>query len=119
MLVPIIEEGLQDSKILIEIITLYLNPIINSNIDTLILGCTHYPIIKKKLKNFLPNNINYVTSGVPVAKTLEGYLAKNNLYNSIDNSSIKFYVSDNLDKFKRLGSQFSNNPITDIELIQL
>ena len=83
------------------------------------LACTHYPIIKKELENLLPNNINYVTSGIPVAKSLEGYLSKNNLYNSTDNASIEFYVSDNLDKFKRLGSKFSNHAIVDIELIQL
>ena len=57
---PIIEEGLEQTHITDGIIKLYLEPIAESSIDTLILGCTHYPIIKDQLSNTLSSNIKYI-----------------------------------------------------------
>ena len=117
LLVPIIEEGLEDSRILDEITKLYLAPIINSKIDTLILGCTHYPIIKKQLTRVLPDKIQYITSGEPVGRWLKEYLIENNILNTLNNGVVEFYVSDAPRKFQELGSKFLNNKITNVQLV--
>ena len=101
LFVPIIEEGLENSRIAEEIFRLYLKPIINANIDTLILGCTHYPIIKKQLSNILPDKIKYITSGQPVGESLKKYLLKNTQLNDDTLSKVDFYVSDSPEKFQK------------------
>ena len=119
LFVPIIEEGLEHFDFTRQIVQLYLNLVIDLNIDTLILGCTHYPIIKDQLSNILPDNISYISSGSPVGEWLKQYLFKNKLLNTNNSSSINFYVSDAPEKFQKLGSKFLNNQITDIKLIQI
>ena len=119
LFVPIIEEGLENSRIAKEIVRLYLKPIINANIDTLILGCTHYPIIKKQLSNILPDKIKYITSGQPVGESLKKYLLKNTQLNDDTLSKVDFYVSDSPEKFQKLGSKFLTREIADIQLVQI
>ena len=85
----------------------------------MILGCTHYPIIKNQLSDILPDNINYISSGSPVGEWLKQYLFNNQLLNTNNSSSINFYVSDSPEKFQKLGSKFLNNQITDIKLMQI
>ena len=119
LFVPIIEEGLEQTHITDEIIKLYLEPIAESNIDTLILGCTHYPIIKDQLSTTLSNDIKYITSGEPVGQWLKEYLLANDLINKDGNKPIDFYVSDAASKFKKLGSKFLSNDMINIELIQI
>jgi len=119
LFVPIIEEGLENHDFTQEIIQLYLSPVIDLNIDTLILGCTHYPIIKDQLSTILPDNIRYIASGTPVGEWLKKYLFKNKLLNTNDSNYIDFYVSDAPKKFQKLGSKFLNNKITNIKLMQI
>ena len=119
LLVPIIEEGLENTDIAFEIVKLYLNPILNTKIDTLILGCTHYPIISKQLDNLLLNNIHYISSGLPLAQHLNDYLIFNKMINLNNKVSTEFYVSDSPKKFQMLGSKFLHNKISNVQLIQL
>ena len=119
LFVPIIEEGLENNKFTCEVVKLYLTPMVESAIDTLILGCTHYPIIKEQLYNFLSNEIKFVTSDIPVAISLKEYLETNQKLNLNGSGKIEFYVSDGAEKFQNLGSKFLNNNINNIQLIQL
>tara|TARA_Y100000996_G_scaffold380500_1_gene334444 strand:- start:203 stop:1000 length:798 start_codon:yes stop_codon:yes gene_type:complete len=119
LFVPIIEEGLENNNITTDIAKLYLDSMIESNIDTLILGCTHYPIIKDQLSSLLPKQIKFITSGRPTGIALEKYLFANNQLNNNDKGKTCFYVSDAALKFKHLGSKFLNNDINNIKLVQL
>ena len=120
LFVPIIEEGLQNTEIALSIAKLYLNQIIYENIDTLILGCTHYTIILDTLKKIIASNIHCISSGKPVGECLKKYLNDNQLSNSQHSSTkIEFYVSDDTKKFQKLGSDFLNHSIDDVSLIEL
>ncbi len=119
LFVPIIEEGLESYDFLSEIVQLYLRPMIEFDIDTLILGCTHYPIIKYQLEKLLSDNIKFVTSGNPLAKSLKKYLTDNNQHNISNPHPVEFYVSDSKEKFKALGSKFLKSEIKNVQLIQL
>ena len=70
LFVPIIEEGWSDSTVAKDITEIYLRDFINSNIDTLILGCTHYPIMANTIQSVLSNNIQLVYSGETVGHKL-------------------------------------------------
>lgn len=102
LFVPLIEEGWYNHKIMDEVIAEYLNEL-KDKIDTLILGCTHYPIIKEKINKFFENKVNIVDSSINTAIHLKKLLEKNNLLSkSTKNGKINIYVSDVTDSFKLL-----------------
>ncbi len=116
LLVPIIEEGLENTSIANEMSKLYCQKIINSKFDTLILGCTHYPMIEGLLKKILTHKIRLISSGKPVAINLYNYLNKHDLINNSLSANTQYYVSDNIEKFQQSASKFLNHSIDDVAL---
>ena len=114
LLVPIIEAGEKNSKITEFALRKYLNPLIRKNIDTLVLGCTHYGLLKEEIKKVIGDNINIVSEGKIVAEKLEDYLNRHPEIekNLSKNSAIKFLTTDLTEKFKILGSQFFGKKIS-------
>ena len=88
LFVPIIEEGLESHEITEIIAREYLQTMINKKINLLILGCTHYPIIKNIIQDILTINVTIVDSANLVANYVESFL-KNNDIVSDNNSKIK------------------------------
>lgn len=78
-LVPLIEEGKLNSPEINELLTTYLKPMLNFNIDHLVLGCTHYPYLIPQIKKIIGENITIIDSGEAVAKQTKAILEKNNL----------------------------------------
>jgi len=115
LFVPIIEEGWADTNIAEDIAKTYLKDFQNSNIDTLILGCTHYPIMTNIIQNVLPNHIDLVYSGETVGIKLKKYLKdKNNKNNSGSHQSVQFFVTDFPKKFDELGSRFLGRQLNNV-----
>jgi len=81
LLVPMIEEGFFDNKISSEIIDEYLSNSAISSIDALILGCTHYPLIKKQIDDYYNRQVDVLDSSVVTANFLKEYLLKASLLN--------------------------------------
>ena len=120
LFVPIIEEGLADSAIAKDIAEIYLNDIINSDIDTLILGCTHYPIMANTIQALLPSQIQLVFSGETVGYKLAEFLKKTNCENSSDISeAVQFFVTDYPQRFDDLGSRFLGRKLNNVIHISL
>ena len=120
LFVPIIEEGWADSAIARDIAEIYLHDFTNSDIDTLILGCTHYPIMANTIKAFLPSQIQLVCSGETVGHKLLKYLKKENYENSSDVlKKIQFFVTDDPQRFDELGSHFWGGKLNNIAHISL
>jgi len=94
LLAPMIEEGFFNNNISESIIQEYLHHTELDNIEALILGCTHYPLIKKQIENYYQGKVNVLDTSEIVAKALEVYLSENKMLN-MNNSQIKhFFVSD-------------------------
>lgn len=113
LFVPIIEEGLfyHNVNIVYDIVDLYLKDLKSTKIDTLILGCTHYPLLSEIIYNYFNNNINLIDPGIAVSNFIKSYLTEKDLL--CQNGSIrKFYVSDNLDKFGDIANKFLGKDIT-------
>lgn len=106
LLVSVIEENMLSKKITKTLIKQYLSPLKNSEIDTLILGCTHYPIIKKLIIEEIDENIKVVDSAESVAKNVEVYLDENNLRNVKSEPKHCFFVSDNPASFEKKRALF-------------
>jgi glutamate racemase len=82
-------------------------------IDTLILACTHYPLLEKKIRAFLPKHIALVSQGKLVAESLEDYLHRHPEIESrcSKNSNCRFYTTESEDKFTSMGSLFLKGKI--------
>ncbi len=78
-LVPLIEAGKINSRELNELLSAYLKPMLNFNIDHLVIGCTHYPYLIPQIKEILGSNVKIIVSGKAVAKQTKAVLEKLNL----------------------------------------
>ena len=113
LLVPIIEAGEESSQIGEMALRKYLSPLLEKNIDTLILGCTHYGLLEPKIREIIGEKINIISEGKIVAQKLEDYLKRHpEIENFLTkNSKVDFLTTDLSDKFITLGSKFFGRPI--------
>lgn len=119
LFVPIVEEGIFEGVIADLIIEKYLMEIKESGIDTLILGCTHYPLLKRAIKNYM-KDVNLVDSAEAVAQDVKRLLIEKNFLNNQQSENTKiFYVTDAPDRFKKIGEIFLNFEIDKISKISL
>lgn len=115
LFVPLVEEGFKKHQVTDEIIDYYLADLRASDIDALILGCTHYPLLRSKIREYVGENITLVNPAYETAMDLKRILQEMDMENPDiegDHGSYSFYVSDAADKFK----QFANSILPyDIE----
>ena len=119
MLVPIIEQGLAKENYSKIIIKNNLALLKKSKVEALILGCTHYPIIKSHVSSILSHNVDIVDSAELTASYVRDYLINNNIIYKQKYATIKVYVSDKDRKFKFLSKNFLNHQIDTIKKIEL
>ncbi|MFN4082635.1 MAG: glutamate racemase [Bacteroidia bacterium] len=101
LLAPMIEEGFYNNKISQTIINSYLDKPKLKNIKALILGCTHYPLIKKQIEKFYNKNVEVIDSSIVVAQKVKQVLAKHHLLNTAKTKPIhEFFVSDYTKSFE-------------------
>ena len=120
LLVPLIEEGLSNHPIANHIISMYLNEDFCKKIDALILGCTHYPMLKKNIIEQLGGHKHVIDSASVMAAHIKKYLKIHHLGNNKNNNLTNYYyVSDKTSRFNEIASMFLNEPIINIQHIQL
>lgn len=111
LFVPLVEEGLWEDPVTVEIARRYLTELIDLDIDTLILGCTHYPLIRSTIESIMGEGVTLVNPAYETAVALKKLLAEKNLLNEVTpplgSNPYQFYVSDGAEKFK----QFANSII--------
>lgn len=96
-LVPIIESGQQDSPEMLALLEKYLQPMIDADVDHLVLGCSHYPYLIPQLKKLLPKHIRIIDSGEAVARQTKTVLEKYEILNSSREAPIcTFYSNANM-----------------------
>lgn len=110
MLVPLIENNEFENEAADYFIRKYVNELLNKDdkIDTILLACTHYPLIKTRIEKFLPDNVNVIVQGEIVAASLEDYLRRHTEIETqiSKNSSIQFYTTDSAEDFNAHASIF-------------
>ena len=117
LFVPIVEEGLENSSIAISVINMYLKNLKKLDIQGLVLGCTHYPVLIKSLKSYFNNSIKIFKSGKALADKYKETGAS--VHNKNNRVKIKYYVTDLPDRFVKYGNKFSFQKIKKAELIKL
>jgi len=118
LFVPIIEEGWETTEVAYLTAQQYLAPLISFNIDTLVLGCTHYPLIKDTINQVLNNKITLVDSAEETSLEISEFLKKENLNSEdITKKFPKFYLSDIPPNFPGMAERFLGEPITHVERV--
>lgn len=118
LFVPLIEEGLLNDKVTFEMAERYLKDLKNK-IDTLVLGCTHYPLIKDTLKKVVGDEIILIDSAEETAIEVREILYSKRLLRSDNGSINEFYVSDAMEKFAEIGEVFLGEKLQHIETIDI
>ena len=111
MFVPLVENGYAESEAAMIIAKDYLKPLKEANVDTLILGCTHYPLLTKVISAIMGEGVTLLSPGALAAEEAKSYLEKEGLLSDKDHGNSEFYVSDSVENFTQLGSTFLGKPI--------
>lgn len=120
LFVPIVEEGWENSDIAYMTAKKYLLELKEHNIDSLVLGCTHYPVLRYTIDKVLEGKVTLVNPAYETAKALKVLLKENNLLSSkLDDGIQRFYVSDDPEKFKRIGGNILRKEIVSIEKVDI
>ena len=111
LLAPMIEEGFFNNRISEQIIQEYLaNPTL-AGIEGLILGCTHYPLIKKQIEEYYQGSISVIDTSIIVAESIKQILKEKDLLSAGEMGSRQFYVSDYTESFEQSTKQFFGEAI--------
>ncbi|WP_101908790.1 glutamate racemase [Marasmitruncus massiliensis] len=121
LFVPLVENGFiqPDNEITLKVAKLYLEPMIESNVDTLILGCTHYPIIYDIINQVLDYKVTLIDPGREVAKWAQNFLTSSGILREGE-GSCEYYVSDSPELFSDTAAIFLGGDIQgEVEQIDI
>jgi glutamate racemase len=116
LFVPLVEEGWTDSEPTRAIARNYLAPLVSADVDTLVLGCTHYPLMKTVIGNVVGRQVRLIDSAHETAREIAEVLLANGLENvSRNEARYRFIASDAPDTFLSLGERFLGSSIDRVE----
>jgi len=120
LLVPLAEEGWTENDIARQILEFYLSDFKNMKLDSLILGCTHYPLFKKSIREILGNHgLQIVDSAISIAEMTKKLLLEKDLLNDQHPGKLECFVSDKPQRFQQLAEQFLGKRINRVEIVSL
>lgn len=120
LFVPLVEEGWTSGDVARKVVSIYLSDMLKSNIDCLVLGCTHYPLLKGVIRDVVGKDIFLIDSAIETAKTVKSVLEDVDLVTPASNANlIKYFVTDSRERFISVGGRFLEEDIQDIEVIVL
>lgn len=123
LFVPLVDEGWLHDDITLQVASRYLEELKEKDIDTLIMGCTHYPLIRSTIRKVMGDKVNLVNPAYETAIELKNLLERDNLANKCDvdspSSMYRFYVSDAEEKFKLFANSILPFDITMTKQINI
>ena len=123
LFVPLVEEGLWQDPVTDEIARRYLAELIDIDIDTLILGCTHYPLIRSTVAKIMGEDVTLVNPAYETARELKELLKEKCLLNekqpTLGENQYRFFVSDGAEKFKRFANSIIKYGILSAKTINI
>ena len=118
LFVPLAEEGWFDHQVTRLTAQEYLKPVMAQNIDTLVLGCTHYPLLKPLLQEILRDQIRLVDSAQAITEQTRELLNKDSLWNEQKPPEYRFYVTDVPIRFQGVGERFLGRKLTNVNVVK-
>lgn len=118
LFVSLVEEGFLNGEITKSVIKYYLTSVIKEKPSCLVLGCTHYPILKDLIEEEIGVDIRIIDSGVETAGAVKNYLEEYEMLKSGTNKGNEiFFVSDDTERFRELGGKFLGKPIENVAIV--
>ena len=118
LLVPLVEEGWLEDEITRMTIHKYLDPLLQKDIDVIILGCTHFPVIKALIQDVVGKSVTLIDSGEETAKKVSETLKSSDILKKNSKKGyLKVYVSDIPGKFSEIGTRFLGKPVVNAERV--
>mgnify|MGYP003463991536 FL=1 len=118
LFVPIAEEGLENDKVAIFMAEKYLEELKACGIDTLVLGCTHYPLLEWAIKTIMGDGITIINTGIETAKEVQKTLDKKRILNDSGKRISEYFVTDSPETFKEIGTRFLGEEIKGINFLK-
>src|SRR3954449_12225922 len=119
-LAPIIQRGFPFDDDVVRTVREYVAPLRDAEVDTVILGCTHYPLIRPMLQRMLGRGVEIVTSGSALARQVEHALSARDLGNPrVGEGDYRFLCTGDVEAFRELGTRFLQLPLGDVEHVAL
>ncbi len=120
LFVPLVEEGWVEHPVTEQVAHIYIDELFRDGAheaDVLLLGCTHYPLLRPLLRRVAPEQVEIVDSAESTAaRVLENF---KNISGEAQPGRLRCYATDSVEKFRRLGGRFLGCPIEDIELVDI
>lgn len=122
LFVPLIEEGWAEHDITQRVAHVYLDEFFQDHEkgpDLLVLGCTHYPLIKRVLRAVAPWRVEIVDSAEATAAVVAKQLQPGPSQLATRSSELKFFATDSVEKFRKLGERFMGRPLANVEHVEM
>lgn len=122
LFVPLVEEGQEwwDNDIALQIAEKYLAPLKVTEVDTLVLGCTHYPLLQKTISKVMGRDVKLVSSALEVARVVKKTIFDNNMQRDTRCKPVyRYYTSDSVEKFEPLCSAILGRTINSAEKVDI
>jgi len=119
LFVALAEEGWANTHVAREVAEVYLKPLVDAGIDTLVLGCTHYPILRPTIEKIVGENVIIVDSAETTAEWVRQTLIRENLSNTAATKKKVFLVTDAEERFRRIAGEFLEQEIDHLELVEI
>ncbi len=119
-LAPIIQNGFPFDERVVETVRSYVAPLRQAAVDTVILGCTHYPLVRPMLQRMLGRDVTLVTAGAAAARRVEHALAVRGLESpNRGEGDYRFMCTADVESFRALGTRFLQMPLGDVVHVEL
>jgi glutamate racemase len=119
-LAAVIQRGFPFDEGVVEMVRSYCAPLKQAEVDTVILGCTHYPLVAPMLQRILGRDVRLVTAGHAIAATAQRVLEERGIAtNGVREGSYSFICTGDPDAFRELGTRFLQLPLGEVELVRL
>lgn len=122
LFVPLVEEGFKEHHVTREIIDYYLDSMKKTDIDAMILGCTHYPLLRSKIRAYMGDKIQIVNPAYETAMDLKRLLEEQDMVNDgtkLPHSSYEFFVSDAAEKFRSFANTVMPFDISETNVVNI
>jgi len=125
LLVPLVEEGWTNHPVTAQVIRIYLDELLAEaaahalNPDTLVLGCTHYPLLRPLIEAAVPSGMRVIDSAESAAEAAVALFGQAAQEHSPAGQTVRCFATDSVEKFQRLGSRFLECPVGEVGLVDL
>lgn len=108
LFVPLVEAGktAKNNAVLRLVAEEYLEPMIKAGVDTLILGCTHYPLIADTIADIMGEGVTLIDTGAACARDIAGFLRENDMLSDREDGHYRYFVSDSAEDFEKTAAAF-------------